>query len=121
METKSKSTPQEIAAKLLDPEAFEEEQRKKIEVAEKKKKAELEKKASKEPKPKVYYDVKIECMVPATLTFKVLAEDANQAVELIKGKTPNGVQYKLTGRKDTLLKVYNAGGSILYFMKRLLG
>lgn len=73
------------------------------------------------PKPKYYYDVKVECMLPATLTYKVLAEDPNQAVELIRGRSPNAVQHKLHGRKELMLKVYDAGGSMMRLMKKLLG
>lgn len=67
----------------------------------------------KTPKQKFYYDIKIECMIPATLTYKILAEDPNQAVELIKGKTPTGVTYKIIGRRDKVLRVYDAGSSLI--------
>jgi hypothetical protein len=60
-----------------------------------------------------YYDVKIECMLPATLTYRVLAEDAVQAAEMIKGKSPNSVAHKLIGRKELVLKVYDAGSSMI--------
>lgn len=83
-------------------------------------KKELEKKAQ-EPKPKLYYDVKVECMLPATLTYRVLAESPEQASELIKGKAPNSVVHKLSGRKELSLKVYEAGSSMMRFMKRLFG
>jgi hypothetical protein len=73
------------------------------------------------PKPKYYFDVKVECMLPATLTYRVLAEDAHQAAELIRGKSPNSVQHKLVGRKELVLRVYDASGSMMRFMKKLLG
>jgi hypothetical protein len=73
------------------------------------------------PKPKYYYDVKVECMLPATLTYRVLAEDAQQAAELIKGKSPNSVQHKLIGRKEMVLRVYDASSTMMRFMKKLLG
>ncbi len=73
------------------------------------------------PKPKFYYDVKVECMLPATLTYQVLAEDPVQAVELIRGRSPNGVKHQLVGRKELRLKVYDAGGCIIKFMKNLMG
>lgn len=73
------------------------------------------------PKPKFYYDVKVECMLPATLTYRILAEDAKQAADLIRGKSPNSVQHKLTGRKEHVLKVYDASSSMMRFMKKLLG
>ncbi len=74
-----------------------------------------------QPKPKYYYDVKVECMLPAVITYKVLAEDPNQAVEMIRGKQPNQVQHKLIGRKELVLRVYDAGSSMMRFMKRLMG
>lgn len=72
-------------------------------------------------KPKFYYDVKVECMLPATLTFRILAEDAQQAAELIKGQNPTGVKHRLIGRKDIKLSVYDAGSTMLRWMKNLLG
>ena len=72
-------------------------------------------------KDKRYYDVKIECMLPATLTFRVLAEDAEQAAGLIKGMSPIGVKHRLIGRKDLKLTVYEAGSSMIKWMKNLLG
>ncbi len=70
---------------------------------------------------KRYYDVKVECMLPATLTYRILAEDPQQASELIKGKSPNSVQHKLSGRKELSLKVYDAGSSMMRFMRKLFG
>jgi len=80
-----------------------------------------EAKKKEEPKPKFYYDVKVECMLPAVLTYRVLAEDPQQAAELIKGKSPNGVKHQLVGRKELMLKVYDASGCMIRFMKRLMG
>jgi len=83
----------------------------------------IKKEAQKLPasKPKFYYDVKVECMLPAVLTYRVLAEDPQQAAELIKGKTPNSVQHKLLGRRELILKVYDASGCMIRFVKKLLG
>lgn len=72
-------------------------------------------------KPKLYYDVKVECMLPATLTFRVLAEDPEQAADLIRGASPVGVKHRLVGRKDIKLSVYDAGSTMLRWMKNLLG
>ncbi len=73
------------------------------------------------PKEKLYYDVKVECMLPATLTYRVLAEDAQQAAEMIKGLTPNTVKHRLIGRRELTLRVYDAGCSMIRFMKNFLG
>lgn len=72
-------------------------------------------------KPKFYYDVKIESMIPATLTFRVLAEDAQTAADMAKGMNPTGVNYRLVGRRDKKLSVYDAGSTMLRWMKNLLG
>lgn len=73
------------------------------------------------PKPKFYYDVKVECMLPATLTYRVLAEDPNQAAAMIKGLSPTGVKHKLIGRKENKLIVYDAGCSMIRLVKKLFG
>lgn len=84
-------------------------------------KKEEEAKKLKLPKPKFYYDIKIECMLPATLTYRVLAEDPEQAASLIKGQSPNAVHHKLVGRKELVLRVFDSGSNLLRFMKRLFG
>ena len=77
--------------------------------------------AANKPKPKYYYDVKVECMLPATLTYRIYAEDPQQAVEMIKGQSPTGVKHKLIGRKELKLSVYDAGSSMIRLIKNLLG
>ena len=85
-----------------------------------KKEAEAKKKAL-EPKPKFYFDVKVECMLPATLTYRVLAEDAQQAFDLIRGLSPNSVKHRLIGRREIKVMVYDAGSTMIKWMKNLLG
>lgn len=72
-------------------------------------------------KEKTYYDVRVECMLPATLTFRVLAEEPAQAADLIRGMSPVSVKHKLIGRKDIKLSVYDAGTSFLRWAKNLIG
>jgi hypothetical protein len=84
-------------------------------------KAALKKKAAATPPPKYYYDVKVECMLPATLTYRVLAETPQQASEMIRGLTPNGVKHRLQGRKELKLSVYDAGSSMIKFVRNLFG
>lgn len=72
-------------------------------------------------KPKFYYDVKVECLLPATLIYKVLAEDPIQAATLIKNQSPVGVKHRLAGRKELKLSVYDAGSSMIRFVKNLFG
>jgi len=63
----------------------------------------------------------VECLLPATLTYRILAEDANQAADLAKKASPNGVKYRLIGKRDIKLQVFYAGSSFLRFAKNLLG
>jgi len=73
-----------------------------------------------EQKPKFYYDVKIECLLPATLTYRVLAEDPQQATTLIKNQSPNGVRHRLIGRKELKITVYDAGSNMIKFFRNLI-
>lgn len=75
---------------------------------------------NKQPELK-YYDVKIEAMLPATLTYKVLAESPQQAADLIKNKQPNSVKHRLIGRREQKLTVYDSGSTLIRFVKNLLG
>ena len=72
-------------------------------------------------KSKQYYDVRVECMLPATVTYRVLADDPQQAAELIKGQSPISVKHRLIGKKDLKLTVYNAGSTMIQWMKNLFG
>lgn len=72
-------------------------------------------------KAKYYYDVKVECTLPATITFRVLAETPQEAADLIRGAAPVSVVPRLVGRKDHKLSVYDAGSTMLRWMKNLLG
>lgn len=72
-------------------------------------------------KPKFLFDVKVETMLPATITYRIMAETPEQAAELIRNQSPNSVKYKLIGRRDIKLAVYQAGCSIIKLLKRLAG
>jgi hypothetical protein len=84
----------------------------------------LKKEAKKEPpavKPKFYYDIKLDAMLPATLTFRVLAETPEQAAGMIKNMSPVAVKHKLVGKKDLKLTVYLAGSSMIMWARNLIG
>ncbi len=80
----------------------------------------VEKKVAK-PIEKKYYEVKVECTLPATVTYRILAETPEQALDLIKGKSPNGVKHRLAGRRDIKVMVYDSGSTIVRLVKNLLG
>lgn len=108
--------------KIAEAESEEQETEKKRLVSQAKAEREKEiKKLAALPRPKYYYDVKVECMLPATLTYRILAEDPQQAAELIRGRSPNSVQHKLIGRKELVLKVYDASSTMMRLMKKLFG
>lgn len=68
---------------------------------------------------KRFYDVRVETMLPAVLTYRVLAENAEQAASLIANQSPIGVKHKLIGKRDIVLKVYESGSLMIKFMKKL--
>lgn len=105
---------------LITASEAEEAERYRVKITEAKRKEELKKKAA-QPKPKYYYDVKVECMLPATLIYRVHAETPEQASEMVKHLTPTGVKHRLNGRKNLKLTVYDAGGSMIRFVKSLFG
>jgi hypothetical protein len=70
---------------------------------------------------KKYYDVKVECMLPATLIYRVLAESPEQAAEMTKTMSPTGVKHKLIGRREMKLVVYDSGSTLIKLIKNLFG
>lgn len=79
-----------------------------------------EPKKTKPPELK-YYDVKVEATLPATLTYKILAESPEQAVELMKSRQPNAVKHRLIGKKEFKIMVYDSGSNMIRFIKNLMG
>lgn len=73
-----------------------------------------------EPKPKSMFEVRVETLLPATITYRVLAEDAEQAVELAKKMPPSGIKHTLMGKRDIKLTVFIAGTSLIKLVKNLL-
>ena len=59
-------------------------------------------------------------MVPATIVFRVLAEDAESAALMIKGMNPTSAKYRLVARKDMKISVYDAGTSMIKWIKHLV-
>jgi len=105
---------------ISETEALEAEQKLIKVMAEARRAAEIKKKAALPP-PKYYYDVKVECLLPATLTYRVHAETPHQAADMIKSLSPNSVKHRLIGRKELKLAVYDAGSNMIKFMKNLVG
>jgi len=70
-------------------------------------------------KKKKWFDIKIEAMIPATLTYRIFAEDEHEAMKLIKNKQPDNVKYRLLGRKELKIMVFDSGSNLMRFVKNL--
>lgn len=66
---------------------------------------------------KIYYDVKLEVMVPGTVTYRILAESPEQAIQLIKYQQPRQIQYRINAKKIIKTLVYKAASVLLLFSK----
>lgn len=69
---------------------------------------------------KKWFDVRIECTVPATFSYRIFAENPEEAVQLVKNKQPNSIQYRIPIRKEFKLTVYKAGTYMIEFVKNLM-
>ena len=59
-------------------------------------------------------------MVPATIVYRVLAENFNEAIDLTKNQQPTSIKYKIPAKKDIKIYVYDAGTSIVRFVKNII-
>lgn len=81
-------------------------------------KAEIDKVKKEIAKPvQEYYDIKVEAKLPATLSYRVLANSPEDAIEKCKKLTPNDVKYKLVNKKELKIVVYLAGSTIIKLIK----
>jgi len=106
-------TPQDIVDDLLNPKKAGDE------VKHIKKEAKV--KSSPKIKDKHYYTINVESMIPATLSYRVLAEDPQNALDLMRGLNPIGVKHRLIGKRDIKLTVSKSGSSIIELTKNLSG
>lgn len=67
-----------------------------------------------------YYDVKVECTVPAVIHYRILANSPGHAESILKYRDPVHIEYKINKRKNIILRIYEAGTSILHIVKSLL-
>lgn len=79
---------------------------------------EITKTAAQQPQ---YYTVKIEATCPCTLTYKILAIDADQAVVKARKSKPVNIKPRLPGKRDIKATVYKFGYSIVELVMNLVG
>lgn len=70
-------------------------------------------------KEKKYFKVVMECNMPATVTYKVLAESPEKALELIKNMPPIAVKYYLPKKINLKATIYEFGSSLIQLIKKL--
>ena len=81
---------------------------------------EAEQKAKEErEKNRRYYDVKVECMVPATFVYRILAYSPEEAEAKAYKLKPNGIKYHTDKKRKLKLFVYNSGSIILRLSKNI--
>lgn len=73
-----------------------------------------------EKNKKELFEVKIEALVPATITYVILASSPEEAINLIKKHSPNNISYKLNNKRDIKYMVYNAGTVLLRLVKNMV-
>lgn len=86
---------------------------------EKKHKEQEEKKLEKTAAPvqKKYYDIRLEALVPCTITYRILADDEHDALAQMNKRPPTGVRPNIPQKRDIKATVYDAGSSIIRFAK----
>lgn len=68
-----------------------------------------------------YYTVKIESMLPCVLTYKVLANSPEEAIQKARKLPPHDIKHRLPGKKDIKATVYEFGQSIVKLVMNLMG
>lgn len=69
------------------------------------------------PKEKQFFDIKLEALVPTTLTYRVFAEDEEEALKQIEKKAPTGVKPNILQKKSIKATVYAAGSLMIKKIK----
>lgn len=67
-----------------------------------------------------YFDVRVEAMVPAIIHYRVYASSPEEAAKKIERASVNSIQYKIANRKNIKLLVFEAGQTMLKFMKNFV-
>ena len=63
------------------------------------------------------FDIKLECLVPCTLTYRIFAEDENAALLNIDKQAPRDMKPNIRRKKNIKATVYDSGSSILRLTK----
>lgn len=80
----------------------------------------MNKKETPVKKEKSYFDIRVECLMPATVSYRILAEDENDAFNQIKNKQPNNIKYNFNLKRNIKATVYVASSSIVKLVKHFI-
>lgn len=84
---------------------------------EKKRKEEAAKKKLPAKNEKRYFDIKLECNAPCLITYRILADDEQDALLQMDKKTPTSIKPIILRKKNIKATVYDAGSSLIRFVK----
>jgi hypothetical protein len=65
------------------------------------------------PKQKKYFDVRIECLCPTTITYRVYAFDEDEAIRETKKRPPTNVRPNILQKRDIKATVNDAGSLLI--------
>jgi len=82
-----------------------------------KRKEEVEKKKLPIKKEKKHFDIRLEAMAPVILTYRILADDEQDALLQMDKKTPTSIKPIILRKKNIKATVYDAGSSLIKFVK----
>jgi hypothetical protein len=98
----------------MDPVQFKGREPAEIKIAQEKKK---EEKKAPPVKVKKYYDIKLDAMVPCTITYRVFAFDEHEALTLLPRAIPNNVKHNLHQKRNIKAIINDAGSSLIRLIK----
>jgi hypothetical protein len=85
--------------------------------AEKKKEEAKNKKPAPAVKEKKWFDIRLECMVPCIVQYRVFADDEQDALQQMDKKTPSSVKPNILRKKNVKATIYDAGSSLIRYIK----
>ena len=79
--------------------------------------AEKKKKPLPPTKEKKWFDIRLECMVPCTVQYRIFADDEQDALQQMDKKTPSSIKPNIFRKKNIKATIYDAGSSLIKYMK----
>lgn len=74
----------------------------------------------KTPKQKNYFDIKVEALCPCIITYRIYADDENDALNQIDKKAPISIKPNISQKRNIKATVYNSGSSLIKLIKNYI-